>query len=161
MAKHIHVHVHTSDDFSEKDHPRAKNGQFGAGGGSASAKKALPPMKYPAMVKSAKGAGLVPAGVAFHNDFEDLPAAKTVRGHKPHDEQVSLTSIVPTQSHVKLAVVEAYMQAQTLRHATTKQLPEVMKHGGKYYLLDGHHRIASRVASRHRLAQVHVVGEFQ
>lgn len=37
MAKHIHVHVHTRDTFSESDHPRAKNGQFGSGGGGAHA----------------------------------------------------------------------------------------------------------------------------
>lgn len=38
MAKNIHIHVHTTDsDFKESDHPRAKNGQFGSGGGGSKA----------------------------------------------------------------------------------------------------------------------------
>jgi hypothetical protein len=50
MSKHIHIHVPTgsvsvtdSGDWEESKHPRAENGQFGAGGGgSSSGPRTLP-----------------------------------------------------------------------------------------------------------------------
>jgi hypothetical protein len=54
MKRQIHVHVYTGDsDFKEGDHPRAKNGQFGSGGGGGSAK----PVAKPAHANAEKTQG--------------------------------------------------------------------------------------------------------
>jgi len=54
MGRHIHVHLN-GDAFSESDHPRSQNGQFGSGGaggkssskGKAGASKAPAPPNLP------------------------------------------------------------------------------------------------------------------
>lgn len=105
---------------------------------------------------------LVPIQHVFKSAFADPPLKGTrVEGFKPHDTKVSVSDIIPTQSHVHLEGLKAYHASGNKRDTRGNQLPEVIKKGDKYYMLDGHHRTGAQILGGASHVDVHVMSEQQ
>jgi len=115
------------------------------------------------MMKASKG-GLIDVKNVFAKGHVDIPEASFMRGSKPRDEIVKVQSIAPTQSEVKAeGLLEKLMEqaeGASTRDANTGVLPEVIKYGDEYLLLDGHHRVAAQIAQGATTTPVHVIGEI-
>ena len=87
--------------------------------------------------------GLSPVGAVFNHEMQDPPLdAKPVSGFKPHIENIPVNKLIPTQEHIhKMSAVTA---AKSLKDKQGN-LPAVLKQGDKYFLLDGHHRVAGHI----------------
>ena len=158
MSKTIHIWFH--DSFNEADHPRADNGKFGSGsgGGSSAAKhQVLARRRLKHIPKDENG--LVRTRFVFAHPFDEAPMRDSKKGFKEHTASVNTSAIIPTQEHVKHEGVAKYVESGERQHRLTKQLPEVIKDGDKYYLMDGHHRVSADIFGGKQSIQVRVVGD--
>jgi hypothetical protein len=97
MKRQIHVHVYTTDvhgEFKESDHPRAKNGQFGSGGGGGSGKKSAQSSE-PAAKSGGKSEAEIEAETnaqvaaeAKKHKLQGLPKAREKRVERQTQSQV-------------------------------------------------------------------------
>lgn len=95
----------------------------------------------------------------FKQQWDDMPLGVGVPGFQPHDKEVSLSELVPTQSHVTVKGVKGYQASGEQRDKHSGMLPEAIKKGDKYYLLDGHHRVAAQMLGGSNKFKIHVMSE--
>lgn len=106
---------------------------------------------------------LIPISEVFKRQMVDPPMTSFIKGSKPRDAVVPIDSISPTQSeiHAEGLLDKLMFQAEggSLRDTTTKTLPEAIKRGDEYILLDGHHRVAAEIARGSTNVPIHIIGE--
>ena len=104
--------------------------------------------------------GRTAAKDVFASDFQTIPEKELMRMNSIEREQrVPMQSIVPTQPDVKTETALEYMMSNRVRDPGTKKMPEVVKWGDKYYIMDGHHRVAGQLALDKTDIPVQVIGE--
>lgn len=105
--------------------------------------------------------GRTAAKDVFASDFQTIPEKELMRMNSIEREQrVPMQSIVPTQPDVKTETALEYMMSNRVRDTGTKKMPEVVKWGDKYYIMDGHHRVAGQLALDRADIPVQVIGEI-
>ena len=84
-----------------------------------------------------------PADKYFENDaFEQLPSVS-----------VDVNDIIPTQKTINID------NLQKVKNTTKRTDAFLLKSGGKYYVLDGHHRIAINILNNNNTIIAYVYGE--
>jgi hypothetical protein len=141
---------------SAKDAAEMRKGsaQYQAGGLVKGGLKTLDNL----VMKATKGR--TAAKDVFASDFQTIPEKELMRMNSIEREQrVPMQSIVPTQPDVKTETALEYMMSNRVRDPGTKKMPEVVKWGDKYYIMDGHHRVAGQLALDKTDIPVQVIGE--
>ncbi|MFZ2287580.1 MAG: hypothetical protein WAV93_11395 [Bacteroidales bacterium] len=112
------------------------------------------------MMDQANPEGLIPSGKVFAHDVVDIPNIPSISKMKEYDGSVPSSKLVPTQANIHQEGLLDYVMSGNQVDKVSKVHPEVMKVGDRYFILDGHHRLASEIANGKSNVKVHVVGEF-
>lgn len=133
-------------DFKEGDHPRAANGKFGSGSGNAKTKK----QNYKTLEMSNRSTlPKIPVQNVFKNGLGEINSQnresidKIIELQKVNDLpilQIDIEKIVPTQKNVN---IENIKKVDGIESDDDPIL--AIEQNGKYYLIDGHHRVSSAI----------------
>ena len=159
--------VRADAEFNEGDHPRDEDGKFAGGGGSSAPSSWSPEAKEAAATAREEGGpaakssskvkwSTAPTENYFSNPIESINrfGFERLERHKAGEEwteptegfeQITLSELNPTQKSVSPNIIHNYMKK--LRSGDKMRTPEVEKHGGKYYINQGHHRLAAAMGS--------------
>lgn len=149
------------DGFKESDHPRAKNGEFGSGGGGSSNAEQAPKSATPNSKDVDAALDQFMSSVsddqweAFQDDFDKgLAEAKTEKATKENADKFyrahTETMETNTQVHSK----------NNSRGKDTKDPSIGIKVDGKIYMLDGQHRLNTAIKSGGSQDVVVIDGKF-
>ena len=126
-------------EFKEEDHPRAENGQFGAGcGGSVKEKISNLPKYEGGDAPSKEGDKNYVENPIPSNPIRTSLLYEMTEGRQSTDGEVSLSDITSGQRWVNKKTL-----GNVADYEGDKETPEIVKlKNGKYAVLDGNHRIA-------------------
>ena len=126
MIRHTHIHLHLRDSFEESKHPRAANGQFGAG---------------------------LPARIPGSGGIHDNPVPKPPKGTPNlYEARTNMAGGAEEMAPIHEIDVRHLITTQPMiEHDRLKPWREdappvhVVKFGGKMWLTNGNHRASSAV----------------